>query len=422
MGRKTKVVQLQIFTSSSGKAALRLHNAFLQTGIDSSIVSLRAEINDDDKTFQKGRTPKIISRLDSLLQKFITQGALHQFGLFSYPLLGNDISQMKVIKEADFIYIHWVLGGFLNFASIEKLANLGKPILFIMHDMWTITGGCHHSFSCEKYKSACYNCQIFPEDRDNDLSAREFNRKLQLYSKYDTLFYISPSKWLYECARESALTKNKKIFYIPNILDKSIYKTFDQQIAKQMFKIDPAKKVLAFGAISITSPYKGLSYLLKALQILFEEKGPEDYEILVFGSGYNKDIADHIPFETIFVGHLSDDYSMMLLYNAADVFIAPSLADNLPTTILESLSCGTPTVAFNVGGIPDLIQHKKNGYLAKYKDAKDLAEGVRFCIKNAIKGYRLPEFDSEVILQKHFQIFDQFYRQFENKINTTKSS
>jgi len=129
--------------------------------------------------------------------------------------------------------------------------------------------------------------------------------------------------------------------------------------------------------------------------------------VVVFGSGYKQEIADQIPFQTVFSGYLRDEYSPMLIYNAADVFVAPSLADNLPTTVLESLSCGTPVVGFNIGGIPDMIRHKENGYLAKYKDATDIADGIKFCIKNKIKGYTLPEFEYTHILDLHKKLLAQ---------------
>lgn len=404
---RVKVVHLQIFTTASGKAAPRLHSAFLKNGIDSRIITLRHEINDDDRTIQKGKRSLVVSWIDNIIQSFLTRNTVKKFGQFFYPVLGSDVSQMEVVKEADFIYIHWVLGGFLNLNQIEKLAKLGKPILFFMHDMWPITGGCFHSFSCEKYKSGCSNCQIFPEDRAHDLSFRQFNAKVDFYSKYDNLYYISPSKWLYNCAKESALTKHKQVFHIPNILDKELFKPLEKRVAKQILNINPCQVVIAFGATHISSSYKGLSYFKTALKILSERSDLEDVLILIFGSGYKKEIADDVPFKTKFLGHLGDEYSAVVTYNAADVFVSPSLADNLPTTILESLHCGTPVVAFNVGGIPDMIDHKKNGYLAKYRDAEDLAVGIRFCLENKMKGYVLPDFDSTVLLNKHFALFNQ---------------
>ncbi len=401
-----RIVQLQIFTESSGRAALRLHKAFLCRGIDSNIITLRSALNDDEKVKQKPRRINLGKRLDDKIKAYLNRNNIKKFGSFSYPVFGTNVSKMEDVKNADFIYVHWVLGGFMNLSNIEQLAILGKPVLFFMHDMWTITGGCHHSFSCEKYKSQCYNCQIFPGDKKNDLSAKEFKIKSRLYSKYNNLYFISPSKWLFDCAKQSALTKDKPIFHIPNILDNNFFKPFDKKTAKQILNLTPDEIVIAFGAVSFVSPYKGWDYMLQALKILSLEKKYENISILIFGSGYNKEIADEIPFKTKFTGHLGDEYSTVLVYNAADVFIAPSLADNLPTTVLESLSCGTPVVGFEVGGIPDIIKHKENGYLAKYKDANDIAEGIKFCLNNKIEGYTLPEFEPNSIIEKHLQLFD----------------
>ena len=126
--------------------------------------------------------------------------------------------------------------------------------------------------------------------------------------------------------------------------------------------------------------------------------------ILIFGNGYSKEIAESVPFKIKFMGFLRDEYSTILAYNAADVFIAPSLADNLPTTVLESLSCGTPVVGFDVGGIPDMIKNKENGYLANYRDANDIYEGIKFCLENKLIGYTLPQFDETFIINEHLDL------------------
>lgn len=401
-----KVAQLQFFSESTGRAALRLHKAFLNSGIDSTIISLKHGINDEGKIIQKGKIPKIISWVDGKLQSYLMRNNVKRFGKFSYPILGTNISQMKEIKEADYIYIHWALGGFLNLSNMEQLARLQKPIIFFMHDMWPITGGCHHSFTCEKYKSHCFDCQIFPRNKRNDLSFKGFEKKLKFYSKYQNLYFVSPSNWLFECAKQSALTFNKPLYHIPNILNRSLYKSFDKKIAKRILNLNPDEQVIAFGAISIDSPYKGWSYLVRALNLLSLEQELKNITVLIFGTYPKKQVEDAIPFKTRFTGHLSDELSTMLIYNAADVFVASSLADNLPTTVLESLSCGTPVVGFNVGGIPDMIQHQSNGYLAKYKDASDIAQGIKFCIKYEIKGSLLPQFDEKNIINKHLKMFE----------------
>jgi len=402
-----RVAQLQYSTESGGSAALRLQNAFLKDGIDSWIISL---ISDDvagiDKTVYLGKRAGLVAKIDGRLQSYITKSKIKEFGLFSYPLLGTNVANLEEIKQADYIYIHWALNGFLNLNGIKKLTRLNKPIIIFLHDMWAITGGCHYSFTCEKYKSGCYNCQMFETTKKNDLSKKGFDKKLKLYSKFKNLYFVAPSKWLYDCAKQSFLTKDKPVFYIPNLLDTSIFKHFDKSTAKLALNIGVDEKVIAFGAVSIESPYKGWAYLQKALEILKDDPDYSNLTVLIFGSGYNKQIADAIPFKTNFLGYLSDKYSTSLVYNAADVFIAPSVVEAFGYVIMESLYCGTPVVAFDVGGIPDMIKHKENGYIAKYKDANDVSEGIKFCFQHNIKGVISSEFDPSITVQRHLKLFD----------------
>ncbi|MGN6542273.1 MAG: glycosyltransferase [Ginsengibacter sp.] len=370
--------------------------------MDSLMVTLRASINDDKKIKQQGAKAKIVALFDHHIQVYLNRKNRIEFGAFSYPILGADLSRRAEIKDADIIYIHWVLGGFLNFRSMRQIAKLGKPVIFFMHDMWNITGGCHHSFTCQKYTEHCYNCQMLVPEREKDRSFKEFEKKLKLYNGFNNLYFVAPSKWLYDCARQSELTRQKPIYYIPNIIDHSFFKPFDKNIAKKILNIDVSEKVIAFGSVSINSPYKGWKFLKESLYLLHNDKNfASNVTVLIFGNGHSQDIAESIPFKIKFMGFLRDEYSTMLSYNAADLFIAPSLADNLPTTILESLSCGTPVVGFDVGGIPDMIKDKENGYLAKYKDAYDIYEGIKFCLENNLKGYLPSEFDEEAILEKH---------------------
>ncbi len=401
-----KVVQVQSSSTSAGGAALKLHDALLDADIDSTVLTLHPDVNDTDKIHPAGKFPELLYKLDDKLHLFITRNCIKEFGLFSYPLIGTDISKIKLIREADIIYIHWVQGGFLTLAGYRKLAKLGKPVIIFMHDMWTITGGCHYSFLCEKYKSHCYDCQVFPKHKDRDLSYIEFNKKLKLYSGFENFYFVSPSRWLYKCAEESFLLKSRPLFHIPNITDIQIFKPFDKKVAKSIFQINEENYTIAFGAVSVDSPYKGWEYLKKALDILKNISFSKKISILIFGKGFNSQIAREIPFETKFTGFLRDKYSLAMVYNAADVFVTPSLADNLPTTVLESQACGVAVVGFDTGGIPEMINHKKNGYIAKYRDAEDLATGIKYCLENKVRGQLLPEFDKKLIVAKHISLIN----------------
>jgi glycosyltransferase involved in cell wall biosynthesis len=400
----TRVVHIQKSVLSTGRAPLRLHQALRQENVDSSILTMQFDINHTDTIYETSRNSRIKARFDQSLQSFITRNVNSQFGLYSFPILGTDVSGNKLIKSADIIYLHWVQGGFLNLSGYRQLAKLGKPVIVFMHDMWTITGGCHHSFTCEKYMTHCADCPMFRKKGIIDWVRLEFRRKLRLFSGSDNFYFVSPSKWLHDCAKKSFLTKDKPVFHIPNIVDGNLFKPVGKMFARRILNLDENETIIAFGAFAISSAYKGWQELIKAINIIHNSKSIKDLTVLIFGASYDKKIAETVPFKTRFMGFLKDEYSTVLVYNAIDVFVTPSLADNFPTTVLECQSCGTPVVGFEIGGIPEIIKHKENGYLAKYKDAEDLANGIIYCHENKVKGYLLPQFSVSNLIQKHLEL------------------
>lgn len=400
-----KVVHLQYGTSPAGNYTLRQHEAFLEAGFDSTLLSLYSSVQGDPTIQSLGKIAHLKSRINQKLQDLITRNRNRDLGAFSCSFLGSDISGHPLVQNADYIYVHYVLGGFLSIKNLEQLARLGKPVIMVMHDMWSITGGCSYSFECEKFTTHCNNCPILAGDKHVDLSFLQFKKKKDFYDKFNKLYFVSPSTWLQNLAKKSELTKNKPIFRIPNPIDRTVFKPFDKRIAKTILNIDANQYVVAFGANKITSPYKGWRYLQAALKKLKEKNPTKNISVLVFGAAGDQALKDAIPFEGKFMGFISDDYTTNLVYNAADVFVAPSLADNLPTTIVESMCCGTPVVGFNVGGIPDMIKHKENGYLAHYKDADDLAKGIEFCLTNPLSGGLSEEFSTERIIEDHLNLY-----------------
>jgi glycosyltransferase involved in cell wall biosynthesis len=404
INKKIQIVHVEFISSSAGKQAYRLTRAFNEMGYQSKVISLHSDATSSSGNKQLGLKAKWISRLDFKIQAFLSRKTNKEFGSFYFPALGTNISRMREIKEADVIYLHWILNGFLNLSNIEKIIKLNKPVIIFLHDMWPITGGCFHSFGCSKYSTHCYNCQVFQKNNTKDLSFKGFNKKAKLYGHYNNLYFVSPSKWLYNCTKEAALTRNKPIYHIPNIVNTDIFKPFDQIIAREILNVPDADIVIAFGAVSLNSPYKGWSYLQQALQILKTKIGNKNIQLLIFGTEYNEVISNAVPFPTKFLGYLKDDYSTSLVYNAANLVITPSLAENFPLVIFEALCCGTPVVGFNTGGIPDLILHKENGYLARYKDAEDIVAGIQYCLDNKIKGYLPEELLPNLSLLKHQQL------------------
>ncbi len=396
----TRVVHLQNHLPSSGNAAFRLHRAMVLGGVDSTMLSLTSDKPADEKIAHLGMKASIKSVINGRFHMRQTRNVIQEYGIFSYPTLGNNISTHEFIRKADIIYIHWAVGGFMTLKNMEQLAKLNKPIIIFMHDMWHITGGCHYSFNCENYIENCNGCQMFPEPKPK-LPVKGFDKKHKFYHKYENLYFVSPSSWLSQLAKKSGLTRDKPVYHIPNVIDFSLFKPFGKKAARHILNLSENDTIISFGAVSPRSPYKGWLYLKESLEILAKNQKMENILVAIFGSDHDTEIADAIPFRTIFLGRFKDDYSTAIVYNAADIFMAPSLADNLPTTVMESLCCGTAVVGFDNGGIPDMVIHKKNGYLATYKDAEDLARGIEFCLENQLEVVPPTFFDTDVIIDTH---------------------
>lgn len=401
---RKRIVHLQFGSSPSGNYTIRLHEAFLKLGFDSYVLSLNSNVDDDPRIVELGNIAKKIRKINQKIQEYITKHKTKDSGAFSLSLLGSDIRSHEFIQKADIIYVHWILGGFLSVTNLKQLAALGKPMVMIMHDMWSITGGCSYSFGCEKYLIHCGNCPILPKDKEKDISYRQYHEKMEFYTAYNNLFFVSPSHWLANLAKNSEITKNKPIFRIPNPIDTTLFKPFDKKIAKKILGLEEFDYVISFGANRVHSPYKGWKYLKEAIVKLKDKMTDKRIGILIFGSVATDEITSSIPFPTKFMGYIRDDYTTNLIYNASDVFLAPSLADNLPTTIIESLCCGTPVVGFDIGGIPEMISHLNNGYVANYKDSDDFSDGIAYCLNNNLVGELLPEFHFDEIMNLHLEL------------------
>jgi len=401
-----KVVHIQYRATSSGDFAQRLNKEFIGAGLDSSIITLYGDGNPNQKMKILGPKERFKARMDNRLQGYLTRKRDKTRGMFSYPVLGSDISKLEEVRNADAIYLHWALMGFQNLHTIENLARLGKPMVVILHDMWPITGGCHYSFGCENFKDGCHNCPMFPNGGQR-LASTGFRKKMRLYQKYDNLFFVAPSMWIYDLARESGLTRDKPVHYIPHVLDRKIFKPVGKATARHILDLNPEDRIIAFGAVNIDSPYKGWKYLLGALNKLHEKDRYQNISTLIFGGAGDRSTQYSIPFPGRFTGRISDEYAMSLIFNAADVFVVPSLSETFGYVIFEALACGTPVVAFDTGGIPDQIVHRSNGYLARYRDEKDLMEGIEFCLDNDLEATPKPEFNNQAAMEKHLELIHQ---------------
>ncbi|MCK9630272.1 MAG: glycosyltransferase family 4 protein [Methanoregula sp.] len=319
--------------------------------------------------------------------------------------ISKKINQIK----PDIINIHRINGGFFPLSQLKKIK---KPVVITLHDMWTFTGGCCYNENCEKYKSHCGACPELNSKFYWDLSYFLFERKRKCLENQN-IEIISPSRWLADCAQNSTLLKEKKIHVIPNGVDLTVYKPINQRWAREILNLRQEKKFILFGAIGAASlPRKGFRYLQSALQNL-PLSVKSNCELLTFGDTLAPKIdSGGIPHHNL--GKIDGEIALSLMYSAADVYISPATQEAFGLTVLESMACGTPVVAFNTGGARDIIEHKSSGYLANMFDATSLASGIEWCLSNNENGREISQkcrsrveamFDINLVAQKYYDIY-----------------
>lgn len=320
--------------------------------------------------------------------------------LFNRGMVGVDISQHPLVQNADIIHLHWVNFGFLSTDSIKKLLALGKPVVWTFHDMWPFTGGCHHSGECENYQIACGNCKFLKKPFDKDISRKDWMLKNSAYQP-NHFTAVGCSQWLTKRAKNSSLLNNFRIESIPNPIDTAVFYPGSKKEARKQLNLPADKHLILFAAMRVNAPMKGFFYFQEALSLL-KDKHPElsqNIELLVFGQA-DEEALNQLPFKTHKLGHLSDIKQIVLAYNAASVFVTPSLEENLPNTIMEAFACGTPAAGFSIGGIPEMIDHQQNGYLSDYKSVESLTTGIQWVLTNNTEG-KLSEKAREKVLIKY---------------------
>lgn len=318
--------------------------------------------------------------LHSSTQRFLSKvknvgNLLFSSGEIVIDKFGTDICQKKEFKDADVIILHWV-NSFISVTEIDRIAAQGKPVIWVMHDMWNFTGGCHYDRYCDRFKEECGACPILKSSNSHDRTYREC-RKKYLHYRNKGIVFVSPSIWIQDCARQSMVLRGEQILRIRNPIPTDIYMPTDKKKAQEIWGIKTHKKVILFGAVKATeNTQKGFHHLVGALNGLDKDQ----YMVVMFGN--NDNVSDMCGFETKAVGVVKDEKKLSLLYNAADVFVAPSEQDNYPSTVAEALACSTPVTAFNIGGMPDMIVHKQNGYLADLNCPQTLADGIVYCAQH----------------------------------------
>jgi len=409
---KITKVSLSDIRGGAHKAGYRLHQALTFAGINSDFFVFFKDSGDYSVVGPSSKWRQSVNFLRYGLDSYTR--VFHKCKTkFSTALLPSGTPTRIAGLGPDIIHLHWINGGILR---IEEFRRFNKPIVWTMHDMWAFTGGCHYDNLCGRYQDFCGKCPVIRSNKTHDASYRTLQRKFRAWTEIN-LTIVTPSRWLANCATKSSLFKDKSIEVIPYNINLELFKPWDKEFAREILGLPQDKFLILAGALNIESdPRKGFHYLIEALTKISSEKIANDIEIVIAGSSKPQNPPQiNLPFH--YLGFLRDEISMALAYSAADIFVAPSIEDNLPNTIIESMACGTPCVAFNIGGMPDMIQHKKNGYLAESIESNDLAAGILWIMKSHDRWKELSVNSREKALQDYNSIkIAQSYIDIYNKL------
>lgn len=386
-----KVLLLNTSETAGGAAiaARRLAKALRRQGVDARLLVRDAAGGPDASGFVAQQVPfgRWRGRLAFLWERLCiwVANGLSRNGLWRVDLAnaGLPISRTGAFREADVVHLHWVNQGFLSLTELQRILRSGKKVVWTLHDMWPVTGVCHHAGTCTKYHEHCHDCALLCRPGQDDLSSTVFGQKAKVYATAPITF-VACSQWLAGQAKASGLTKGHRVVCIPNTYDADLFHPADQAAARQQLQLPQDKRLLLFASHKVTNAQKGLDYLLRAFRYLTDQ----NIGLIVVGQMADQ-VRGQLPFTVYSMGYVTDEARMAAIYQAADLFVTPSLEENLPNTIMEAMACGTPCVGFCVGGIPEMIDHQHNGYVADYKNEQDLAAGIRWTLQHGATAGKL---------------------------------
>lgn len=364
----------------AARSMWRLHKGLRAIGLESTVLCLRKNSTDPHTEVlpleNRPDSQRALQEWGKWQQMVNANLAKQHCTFFSLPVPGYDVAQHPVVQGADILHLHWV-SGMLSPESVAALQALGKPIVWTLHDQRPFTGGCHFSDGCRRFQTDCAECPQLKPDFNHLAEFNLNNRAAAVDASAITV--VTPSRWLGECARSSRFFGKSRVEVIPYGLETDIFRKIDKAAALETLGLKSGPMSFLFGADNILEPRKGVQTLVQAIQICAKNSkfaaAIQLGKVRFLSFGLNGEALRNLPgFKNL--GRISGDEKMAAVYSAADVFLCPTLEDNLPNTILESMACGTPAIASKVGGVPDMITEGKDGWMFAAGDAKALAKRI----------------------------------------------
>ena len=348
-----KILHIQNGMGPAGNAAYRLSCSMRNYGLDSHVLTLyKCSDFDYVHCHPNARFDLFRKIVNTIICRAKLQDKLPDTYFYRiFPQIGRNLEKNSNVRDADVIYVHWISGA-ISVSDIHSLIAMDKPVIFFMHDMWDFTGGCHHSFDCTGYTKGCFKCPMFK------IGARtpsaQVNNLIKAYANnHKKVAFVSPSRWMAECAKKSLVLRCQKVCCIPNLLDEDNFKPMDKHVAKSLLNLPLDKRIITFGCQAGTgNKYKGWNYLCEAINSI----NRDDIHIVIYGAGESPETRRLVKFPITFLGRITEEAMLSLICNATDVFVSPSMAESYGLTFMENILCGTPVVGFNNTAIPEIIK------------------------------------------------------------------
>jgi glycosyltransferase involved in cell wall biosynthesis len=406
-----KIVHLSQTDSGAGagRAAYRIHRGLADNGVDSLLIVGARHKAEEDRVETAGEGwfgrhhARLMAYMEGRLSRRVRRGG---GGYFSPAAFGAfEPARDPRVQSADVVCIYWVNGGFIR---PEGLRGISMPIVWRLSDVWPFTGGCHYPGQCARFETHCGDCPQLARPSKNDCSRRLWLRKQQAWRDLD-MTIAAPSRWIANLAERSSLFRKRRTVVIPTGVDLVLFRPMDRAAARSRLGLPQDRPIILFGALDPAGDVrKGYGELRAALESLACSDGDAAPLAVVFG-GKRTGFADRQPLPTVHLGHIEDDSMLAAAYAAADVAVVPSLEDNLPNVALEAIACGTPVVGFDVCGMPEIVRHQWNGYLAKNINGEELAAGIRWVLDDATRLAQLRR-NARALAEEHFDLAAQVRR------------
>ena len=407
----------------AARASNRLHEALVDSGIESRLL-VQEKLSDSHLVVgPESKLQKLMALLRPTIDQLPTylrsprQPILHSPSFLPFSRINQkSISSLK----PDIVHLHWVCGGAL---TIREIGKISQPIVWTMHDMWAFSGAehCTNDASDARFRRGYSRMNRVDNESGFDVDRWVWKRKKKHWKQQ--MFFVSPSNWLADCARDSALLKGQNIRVIPNALNTNVWKPIEKKVARQILGLPQDSKLVLFGALGGESQHiKGADLLKKAMHSLVRSSSNLNCQLVIFGQSQPQ--HHDYPLPAHYMGHKHDDTSLILLYSAADVMLVPSRIDNLPQTAVEAHACGCPVVAFNTCGLSDVVDDGVTGLLAPAFDTEKYSSAV-LKVLSSEKGQKTMPKEARkraVSLWSYDVVVPQYLKLYEEAIASARSN